>query len=733
MNKRPETLFVFPNMDGNFIYHLGANYIITYLREKKIYSEQFVCDGYIGLTELTQTLLEKKPKIIGFSCFDYNYFLVKLISQHLKAKNPKVMIVAGGPTATFSDKRIMEDTPEIDLCVRGEGEYTVYEILQRLKSNRDFSNVAGISFRKDNEIIQAPDRPLIRDVENRDAELDLIPSPYLTGVLEPKDLLKKNGSISVLTARGCIYNCTYCNFAAMSRHTIRNHSIERVIAELKKISGLLSKEEKYSRIVFDDDAFTLNRERTKQVCQRIIEEKIDLGFSIDTRGDCVDQGLLELLFKAGVQEINFGLESAVPEILYNLKKVRARYTQKDGFEPEKRFLEKIRDNVKLAKRIGMETTVSIISGLPGETFEDGMKTVNFVKELKIDNYSHNILKIYPGTELFKSCQRHKLERSDQRFGKPLHYDPLISPFLYKYNPFKIPRLKNEEEVNYKSKQALSRLTNSLMGTYKATGPSRYPKDVILIGDSFRFGWLKKNTAFQTRFIYGKNIHLLLDQEETPPNNQVQLMVGVSSFHPKYENFYISELEEVVPEKFKKNFLYTKFSWFDESMLSELEEEMGILLGASTQADVDELQRQAILTEAGKGFSFYTKPHCNCFLLDGCRWLSSCPALHLHRLIVDANDNILPCFQGKVIGKVNDGIDQIQLNVAQLWDEERAKRDCDNCPAKDTCSKCPFIDFIGVDRYCEIKRDQPQIANFIISIQLARKIDYSYMRQYSERD
>jgi len=145
-------------------------------------------------------------------------------------RRPDILIIAGGPTATFSDKYLLKDMPEIDICVRGEGEYTTFELIEHLKNNDGLSNIIsnikGVTYRKNGNIIRNQNRPFIK-------EIDIIPSPYLTGILKPEDLLNQNGEISILTSRGCVYRCTYCNFSAMSRHTIRYHSIDRVMSQCK--------------------------------------------------------------------------------------------------------------------------------------------------------------------------------------------------------------------------------------------------------------------------------------------------------------------------------------------------------------------------------------------------------------------------------------------------------------------------------------------------------------------
>ena len=89
MRKNPIISFIFPNFhSGNLDYHLGANYIIAYLRSKGIYAEQFINKSHISLLELVNLVLEREPRIIGFTCFDSNHYLVKRLSQEIKKTGP---------------------------------------------------------------------------------------------------------------------------------------------------------------------------------------------------------------------------------------------------------------------------------------------------------------------------------------------------------------------------------------------------------------------------------------------------------------------------------------------------------------------------------------------------------------------------------------------------------------------------------------------------------------------
>ncbi len=720
--KRPEILFIFPHIDRTFCYHLGASYIIAYLKQRGIYSKLFICNESIGLNELIERILAEQPKILGFTCYDSNYYFVKLISQRLKIKNQYLMIIAGGPTATFSDKVIMKDIPEIDLCVRGEGEETVYELIQNCykPSNYRFSNIQGVTYRENGRIAQNIDRPLIRDSNNKNAELDIIPSPYVSGVFDPIDQLQKNGELSILTSRGCVYRCTYCNFTAMSRYTIRYHSVDRVISELKIINNLRKQNTPFKASIHDD-IFTLDPERVKQICQRMIEENINLDLWINTRADSVNKELLELLFKAGIRRINFGLESAVPRVLYNIKKVRFDYTKKNNFQPEKDFLKKVKCNIKIAKDIGFKISVSIMLGLPGETFNDGLKTIDFVKKLGVDEYCHNKLKIYTGTELYQNYKKYNIKFSKLKPGQAV-YNPFFSPLIYSYKVDRIPMLKNKRLIKEELENMRYYLVDALMGTYISNRTKKkqcYSKDIILTNNDFNFEWLKENISLQTRFIYGGDIDTFLLKGDS--KNKL-LNLSIFGFYPEFQYYDAYESEKRLREnidELRAKFLCMQLSQMD-SARQKHQDKINIIARIATQEDLEALKKRVSFLKGNKNCGVNADTEPNYFLLDACRWSHACPAIQLPRLLI-YNNSILPCFHGKAIGRVGDKIGQMQENMAGFIEKEKKRRGCDSCPARNNCAKCPFIGAFDIDQYCKIKREYTYVNTFINLLRITQKV------------
>jgi len=729
----PEILLLFPAFASNdfsdmiFTYHLGAAYILAYLKSKGIRAKQFLCQDPLDLDTLTDSILGHEAKMIGFTGYDTNYYFIKLISRMLKRKKPEVITVVGGPTATFSDSLIMQDNPALDFCVRGEGEITLHELVNRMNTDSDFRRVYGLTYRADNAIRRTPDRPLVRG-EKREEALDILPSPYLEGVLPVEERL------GVLTSRGCVFKCTYCNFSAMSRWTIRYHSVERVIAELKMMSrGLPGKNVKdETPVVINDDTFSMNLERAKQICRRAIEEKIDLPLWADLRADRVDQELLILMKQAGVRRVNVGLESAVPRILRTVKKVREPAAGENGLELEEAFVEKVRRSVPMAKDVGLEVSVSVILGLPGATLQDDRSTLDFVRRLEVDEYSHNYLRIFSGTELSKTFGK---------YGLTLKKPNSVLPFqtLHAYDVYQLPIMENAMQAR-SVRESIQRTLAMVTGAYEGRQTEAFP-DLLLqesLLEDEAIKWLGSILTNASRMM------IMTNREQR--GSACQNMKRMIDLGLPIANFSLAELSPVSLRKrgspsvepgveaWKKGPVFRKAQIFklrdsgfgildsyglvrfeSESMREHVEGKR--LLALLTRSDLTALSHLA--SPSGRVVLESDFVEHDCYFRDECRWLSTeCPAVPFRRALLKADGSLIPCLHGRKIAEPGDPRKDIMRDLQLLWGEMKVRRGCDDCNAKTNCAKCLFPFPIDAEEYCSImRREHPDLSGLRLLFRL----------------
>jgi radical SAM superfamily enzyme YgiQ (UPF0313 family) len=427
-----DVIFVFPPAHGNrarFRTHLGAAYVQAALGTRGIGSRQFLWEGSAPASDIAGAILDDKPKIVGFTAYNESLGLCLNLARQVKALSPFTRVVLGGPTATFSYRRIFAEDQPVDVCCAGEMEEAGPRIIEVLldagisETGERLRSIAGVAIREGGEVIFTGLPPLPPENGSGPCPLDNIPSPYLSGVLS-------DGRAGVLTGRGCNQNCVYCCFAALGRRKVRLHSVDRVMAELEVIAHHVRTSGEQYLVTFHDDTFTLLPERARELCEEIVRRQFGLKFSCITRADKVDEELLDLMKAAGFVAVAFGLESAVPSVLRTIGKVRPPDFADTTLAPEREFVGRVRKAVMYANRLGLSVGVSIIIGLPGERREDAEQTLAFVHELPVDYYMHNVLTVFEGTPLWESHRRYDIDVGDGPDGLPV-------VTKYSYDPFSV--------------------------------------------------------------------------------------------------------------------------------------------------------------------------------------------------------------------------------------------------------------------------------------------------------
>ena len=327
-----------------------------------------------------------KPQIIGMSFTTPLINEVAEISEIVKNINKNILIVGGGPHCSSFPESSLKET-SIDIAVIGEGDFTILE----LASGKDFSNIKGIAYRKNNKIFVNERKDFIKD-------LDSLPFPVyhlfeFDKYCVSSMIAKKNPAAWLETSRGCVYNCIYCNKTVFGK-TFRVKSPERIVEEFIRL-----KKYGFKEVFIADDGFTTDIDRAKKICQLLIENKVNLAWSTlnGIRADRVDIELLKKMKDAGCYRIYFGIESGSQHVL---NKIRKGIT-----------LEQIRHAVKLAKKVRLEVVGYFMLGLPEETEKTMQETIDFAKSLNLDLAKVAITIPLPATDLFNELEQKGLIKS----------------------------------------------------------------------------------------------------------------------------------------------------------------------------------------------------------------------------------------------------------------------------------------------------------------------------------
>lgn len=299
-----------------------------------------------------------------------------------RAKQQGCTVVMGGPHPTFVDGDVLTDG-HADFVVRGEGEITFPELLGAIRRGDDPCHVKGIGYLVHGKVVRTPARELVEDLDNLP-----FPARHLVDIDAYKRFGMKYGgkrSIAVLsTSRGCPHECDFCVSSRMSGRRWRARTPESVVSEIEHVY----RDYGYRAIAFCDDNFTVSPRRVREICELIIEKRLDIWWwSFSTANSLLrNEEMVSLMAKAGAKTVYIGVESPDPETLKAFKKDAL-----PDAAPEA---------VSLLKRNNIEVFASYILGGLKDDRGAILRTIRFARSLDTSVAQFSILTPYPGTALF---------------------------------------------------------------------------------------------------------------------------------------------------------------------------------------------------------------------------------------------------------------------------------------------------------------------------------------------
>lgn len=372
----------------NYWQPLGTLYVAASIQQAG-HEVKFLNGAFMTHDEILVDVGLYKPEFVGIYSTAFGWSRAKRTASDIKRLYPEAFICIGGPyTSAVQEQTLLDEGSEcIDAVVVGEGELTVPEMLGNLKRGESLAGIKGVIYRNGERIEKNEPRPLITD-------LDSIPFPSrdLLGdknlYIPPPATYKKKPVAVMLTSRGCNRRCIYCFQLDKTRKSgIRYRSVENVLAEVE-----LCLKQGYREIKFLDDTFAADYDRAMQITQEIKTRRLDFTWFASACVNQVDKELLKAFKEAGCWAVLFGAESGVQK---NLNTIRKGIT-----------LEQTKRAVKAAREVGLKVSTPFIFGIPGETFEEGLRTVEFACELNPDIANFHAITPFPGTELYDNVERY---------------------------------------------------------------------------------------------------------------------------------------------------------------------------------------------------------------------------------------------------------------------------------------------------------------------------------------
>ncbi|HCJ66774.1 MAG TPA: hypothetical protein DHV62_05465 [Elusimicrobia bacterium] len=364
------------DVEAGFYPPLGILSVAAYL-QKYSGHEVKVIDSVaeeLDYPSLEKRIEEEKPEIVGiYTCTEYLYDAI-FTARTVKKVAQEIKVVLGGPhTYIYPPETIA--IPEVDYTVLGEGEIVFHQLVERISKGELVSNLPGVLTKGDGE-----KKLEIQKISNLDdlpfPARDLVPYQKYRSILA-----RKNPITTMMTSRGCPYNCHFCNSIERGKKP-RYRSAKNVVAEIQECV------EKFAiyDFLFFDEMFTSNRQRAIEICKEILGRELKIRWHCRSRADVLDKELVEKMKKAGCRLIQFGIESGSEHIQKVLNK--------------KLNLKKVAETIKMVRQAEILTYADFMLFNPEENERERMETLEFAKKLNLDYAAFGIFQPLPDTEFY---------------------------------------------------------------------------------------------------------------------------------------------------------------------------------------------------------------------------------------------------------------------------------------------------------------------------------------------
>ncbi len=381
---------------------LGLASIAAVLEEEGHKGEILDCP-LLGMDfqELENEIAQRKPDFVGITGTTWTRYEQFKAAEMSKNALPDVPTILGGPHVTFTARNTLEKLPHVDFIVKGEGEVPFTELVRAYPDEKKIEQVKSIAFRKNGKVVDNPMGAFIHD-------LDELPEParHLLDIPAYKQTLFGKKATTIMTSRGCPVFCSFCSTSVMWGEQNRRRSPKKVGDE---IEGLI-KNYDLEAIWFFDDTLSLNRKHLVELLDEIEKRKLEFIWYCEIRVNTVDYDLLKRMHDLGCRYVSFGVESASECVLKRIHK---------GIK-----LDQVRNVLDWCEELGIYTKAFFMFGLPDETYEDGLKTVNFLKEL--DNKISDVAlsagcSVLPGTEVEQYAIENNLMPKNFDWTEEIYY------------------------------------------------------------------------------------------------------------------------------------------------------------------------------------------------------------------------------------------------------------------------------------------------------------------------
>lgn len=305
-------------------------------------------------------ILSFEPKCVCFYTLWPYYHVLLRLAMELKKAQSDLVIVFGGPQASFTARATMEAVPCVDYICTGEGENTIVPFMNVvLRGNGAAADVPGLYYRESGSVcFNETPVPL--------CDLNTLPrwdDRLLARENPEKNLTSREYFMPIDAGRGCPFGCTFCCTSRFLRRTFRMKSPERIMSDIRYFHDKFG----IRSFWFTHDAFTTNHRLVNEVCDRIIESGLDITWKCTSRIDCLDEELILKMKRAGLTQIEMGVETGSERMQKLINK--------------KLDLSRAKETVSCLMKNKIQVILFFMYGFPEETEEDLNQTLELLFDM----------------------------------------------------------------------------------------------------------------------------------------------------------------------------------------------------------------------------------------------------------------------------------------------------------------------------------------------------------------
>jgi|GEM_PF-402266 len=398
---------------------------------------------------LPAILRDRRPELVGLPV--HGSPAMPIAARHfryIKEALPGVPVVVGGLVPSILGTELFKTLPEPDFLVLNDGEQTLVELADALENGADLRGIPGLISRIGDRLFEGPQRPLAR-------ELDRFGMPSYD--LLPMDRYREEGApVWLETKRGCPYRCRFCSVNTPSSYgVVRFRNPETCVDEIEHVV----KRYGITSFAIADDTFNLKQRYANRFCDEILRRGLRIRWNIDTRADCLTRDGLDLMCRAGCQNVMMGVEVGSEEGLLSIQKGVTRQRLVEAFH--------------MVRAAGMRPTALLITGLPGVNHVDFAETARFIQEA--DPFLCNIFVFHPipGADYFHRPDTYGLNFAINKVDdwRKLHY--FTEPICNTQQLTRREIIEHYVQLNYASRSYFDKTARPEALEFIARGP--YPR------------------------------------------------------------------------------------------------------------------------------------------------------------------------------------------------------------------------------------------------------------------